>query len=227
MDDSNLKSLKRKLIVRFSLLPVFIGLLTLLPAWTFAFYHVYVYCAVVCIPMIFVLIYFLKKSPEFLERRMKTKEKEKEQKLLVVFSSFIYLSGYMFAGFDHRFGWSKVPFYVVIIADVAVVLGYLFVFLVFKENSYASRVVEVQEGQQVISTGPYGVIRHPMYLGVLVMFLATPIALGSYMAVVPFAFLPVSLVFRIRNEEKVLREELPGYKEYCEKVRYRLIPFVW
>jgi len=128
---------------------------------------------------------------------------------------------------DKRFGWSNVPFELVVAADIVVVLGYGLIFLVFKENSFAGRTIKVEKGQKVISTGPYSIIRHPMYLGVLFMYLATPIALGSYWAILPFLLTIPMLAYRIRNEEKVLGRELKGYMEYCKKVRFHLIPNVW
>jgi protein-S-isoprenylcysteine O-methyltransferase Ste14 len=130
-------------------------------------------------------------------------------------------------GFDKRFGWSDIPVSIVILADIFVLLGYILVFFVFKQNSYASRVVEVEQSQKVVSTGLYGYVRHPMYFGILIMYIPTPIALGSYWGLIPMVTIPFALVLRILNEEKVLRNELPGYKEYCQRTRYRLIPFVW
>jgi len=222
-----LKSIRRKIFIRFSFFPLFIGLFVLLPAGTFLFWEVYAYFAVILIPLAFVISYFLKNDPDFLERRSKMKEKETQQKKIVLLSIPLYLAGFILPGFDHRFGWSDIPVFIVIIADLLVLSSYTYIFLVFKENSYASRVVEVEEAQKVISTGPYSIVRHPMYLGVLVMFLSTPVALRSWWAVIPFAIMPVILVFRIFNEEKVLSEQLPGYTEYCRKVRFRMIPFVW
>ncbi|OHD11376.1 MAG: S-isoprenylcysteine methyltransferase [Spirochaetes bacterium GWD1_27_9] len=222
-----MKKLKIKIIIRLALLPLFIGVVILLPAGTFNFWHVYVYFGVLFIPMIFVIFYFLKKDPKFLERRMKIKEQQKQQKKIIFFSTFIYLLGFILPGFDYRFGWSNIPIIVVITADIIVFFSYIFIIYVFKVNSYASRVIEVDKDQTVISTGPYSIIRHPMYLGVIVMYLATPIALGSYWAIIPFALLPIFLVQRILNEEKILSEQLVGYKEYCKKVKFRIIPFIW
>ena len=227
MTQQEMKGLMQKIIIRFSFIPLFLGLLIILPAGSFNYWQVYVYFAVLVVPMIFVLFYFLKNDPKFLERRTKVNEKEKQQKLISILSAIVFLAGFIITGFDHRFAWSNVPIYIVIIADVIILLGYLIIFFVFKQNSYASRIIEVNENQTVISTGLYGIIRHPMYLGVLIMFLPTPIALGSYWGLIPFSILPVSLVLRILNEEKVLSEQLKGYKEYCKKTRFRLIPFIW
>lgn len=227
MERTELKGLIVKAIIRFSMLPIFVGLLTLLPAGTFNYWQAYLYMAVTALPMIGALIYFLKRDPDFLVRRMKMRERQGAQKAVIIISTLAFLPGYILCGLDIRFGWSNMPVAVAVIGNLSVLLGYLFVLYVFKTNSYASRVVEVQEGQKVITTGPYSVVRHPMYSGILIMYLLTPIALGSYWAVIPFLLLPPLLVVRIVNEEKVLKEGLPGYKEYCEKVRFRLIPFFW
>jgi protein-S-isoprenylcysteine O-methyltransferase Ste14 len=221
------KALKKKIIIRFSMFPLFMALLVLLPAGTLTFWPVYLYCLVLIVPMVYTIRYFLRNDPVFLEKRTRSKEQETQQKTVVIVFSILFLSGFSISGFDHRFGWSSVPAYLIIVANFLVLLGYLLVIRVFMENSYASRVVEIQEDQKVISTGLYGIVRHPMYFGITVMFLATPVALGSYWAIIPFLCLPFILIPRIRNEEKILTERLPGYKEYCEKVRFRMIPFVW
>ncbi len=225
--EREMKSLTKKIIIRFSLVLIILGILVLVPAGTFNYWQVYLYLAIVFIPMIFVMIYFLKNDPGFLERRMKAKEKEKEQVIIQVVFSILFLSGYIIPGFDKRFGWSDVPYFIVIITDIVILLGYLLIFFVFKQNSYASRVVEVDKNQKLISTGLYSMVRHPMYIGVIVMFVPTPVALGSYWGLIPMATIPLALVFRIINEEKVLCKDLPGYKEYCQKTKYRLIPFIW
>ena len=227
MTQQEMKSLIKKIIVRFSFFPVFLGLLILIPAGTFNYWQVYVYFATLVVPMIFVLFYFLKTDPKFLERRTKTKEKEKQQTIVSILSTIVFLAGFIISGLDHRFGWSNVPIYITIATDIIILSGYLIIFFVFKQNSYASNIIEVNENQKIISTGLYGIVRHPMYIGVLIMFIPTPIALGSYWGLIPFALLPVSLILRILNEEKVLSENLKGYKEYCQKTRYRLIPLVW
>ena len=223
----DLQSLKKKLAVRFFLLPLFFFLFLLLPAGTFDFWQLYLYVAVLMGPMIFVVRYFLKNDPEFLVHRLTMKEKERVQKKIISLSAIAYLVGFLLPGLDRRFDWSEIPTAIVLAADVLVMTSYIFVVYVFKHNRYASRVIEVQKNQTVISTGPYSIVRHPMYSGMFIMFFSTPIALGSYWAVIPFALMPLTFFFRILNEEKVLSEQLPGYKEYCEKVRYRLIPYVW
>ena len=198
-----------------------------LPAGTLDYWQAWVYLAIVLVPAAFVISYFLKNDPEFLERRLKTKEKEKEQALVQKFGLIIFLIGFLIPGLDRRFGWSDVPFGFVLAADAIVFLGYALIFLVFKENSYAGRTVRIEKGQKVVSTGLYSIIRHPMYFGTLIMYLASPVALGSYVALPVLALCVPMLVFRILNEEDMLRRELPGYREYCKKVKYRLVPLVW
>ncbi len=198
-----------------------------IPAGTLDYWQAWLYMAVLFFPASFVIIYFLKNDPEFLERRMSYREKEARQKLVQKASAVVFLIGFILPGLDRRFGWSPVPFEYSIAADAIVFMGYLICFIVFRENSYAGRTIQVERGQKVISTGLYSIIRHPMYLGVLILYLATPIALGSYVAAPVFLLMIPILVFRIRNEEEVLRRELPGYPEYCGKVTCRLVPHVW
>jgi len=220
-------ALIRKMIIRFSLVPLFIGICTLLPAGTFNYWQVYLYFSVIVIPMVFVLLYFLKRDPRFLERRAKGTEKVKEQKLIQLINLPVFMAAFIIPALDRRFGWSDIPTEIIIATDAVILGGYIIIFLVFRENSYASRIVEIDKEQKVITTGLYSVVRHPMYLGVLIMYMPTPLALGSYWGLIPMVFLPVSLVFRILNEEKVLSENLEGYKEYCLNTKYRLIPYIW
>ena len=212
-----MKNLIRKIIVRFSLVPIVLMLLILVPAGTLMYWQVYLYISVLVLPMIFVLFYFLNNDPKFLERRTRAQEKEKTQKINQVIFSIIFFLGFVIPGLDKRFGWSDVPTQIVIITDIVILSGYLIIFTVFKQNSYASRIVEVENGQKVISTGLYSIVRHPMYIGVLIMYILTPIALGSYWGLIPMATIPIALIVRIINEEKVLKKELPGYDEYCKK----------
>lgn len=221
------KNLVKKMVIRFSFFPVFLFLLTLLPAGTLNYWQVYVYCFFLLVPMVFVLFYFMKRDPQFLERRTRAKEREEAQKRLQVIFSLIFISGFIISGLDKRFGWSDVSIYISLSADFLMLMGYLLMFFVFKQNSYASRIVEVESDQKVISTGLYGIVRHPMYISVLIMFIPVPIALGSWWGLIPMAVIPFALVLRILNEEDVLKRELPGYREYCQKTRYRLVPFVW
>ncbi|VVC04583.1 Phospholipid methyltransferase [Candidatus Burarchaeum australiense] len=223
-----LAGLKKKMVLIYLAAAVVIGLMFFVPAGTLDYWQAWLYGAVVLIPPIFVLLYFLKKDPEFLEKRMKTKEKENRQRLIIKIALVLFLISFLIPGLDHRYHWSDVPVALVLAADAIILLSYALIFLVFRENHYASRVVEVQKGQKVISTGPYAIIRHPMYLGTMLMYLFTPLALGSYWAVLPFFIMILAVIIpRILNEEEVLRRDLPGYAEYCQKVRYRLIPHVW
>jgi protein-S-isoprenylcysteine O-methyltransferase Ste14 len=220
-------ALIRKLLLRLSFVPLFVIVFTLLPAGTFNYWEVYLYFGVIIIPMLFVFRYFLRKDPMFLERRSRGAEKVKEQKLIQLINLPVFMAAFIVPGLDRRFGWSDVPVEIIIITNVVILGGYLVIFNVFRQNSYASRIVETEKEQKVITTGLYSVVRHPMYVGVLIMYLPTPLALGSYWGLIPMALLPVALVFRILNEEKVLSENLEGYKEYCLKTRYRLIPYIW
>jgi protein-S-isoprenylcysteine O-methyltransferase Ste14 len=222
-----MKNLKAQIFLKFGFAPLVFGLVLGLPAGSFGFWEAWVYMGLLLIPVLLVVLYFMKKDPALLERRMRMKEKERDQSLIVSISSLFILAGFILPGFDFRFGWSEIPVYLVLLADAFVLLGYLLFFVVMKENSFLSRTVEVVEGQKVINTGPYSIVRHPMYTGVLLMYTSTPIALGSWWAMIPFITLPVFLVLRILNEEKVLVRDLPGYEEYRRTVRYRLIPHIW
>lgn len=204
-----------------------IGAMLFVPAGTLEYWQAWVYMEILFALMACVLVYFLARDPEFLERRFQMKEKEAKQKHLQKFSVPIFLIAFLLPGLDQRFGWSHVPTEVVLLGNFFVLLGYVIVFLVFHENSYASRTIRVEKGQKVIHTGPYAIVRHPMYVGMLVFCLATPIALGSYVALLAFLLVIPVIAYRIGNEEVVLRRELKGYTEYCKKVKYRLLPGVW
>lgn len=225
--NAKLSNLKKKVFIRFVMVLIFMGLMLFLPAGTLYYWHAWIYCSVLFIPASFVVHYFLKKDPELLERRMRMREKEEKQKTIIKIAYFLFLIGFIIPGLDHRYHWSNVPVILVIAANAIVLSGYIFVFLVLRENSYASRVIEVEKGQKAITTGPYALVRHPLYLGVLLMYLFTPLALGSYWALIFFLPTIPLIVIRLLNEEEVLLKELPGYKEYCQKTRYHLVPFVW
>lgn len=216
-----------KMAVRAISSIIIIGAILFLPAWTLKYWQAWVYMVILFIPMTFILIYFLKVNREFLVRRMQFKEKEREQSLIVKLTWIPLLLTFLLPGFDVRLGWSNVPTGIVIAADVLVFIGYAIVFLVFRKNSYASRIVEVTENQKVIDSGPYALVRHPMYSGTILMYTLSPLALGSYWAIIPALFIIPLLVMRIFSEEKILSRDLPGYTEYMQKVRWRVIPGIW
>jgi len=201
------------------------GVIIFLPAGSFRFWQAWIWWSGFSALTLFITAYFFKKSPELLSRRMKFKEKETTRKPPAFLN--LYFLCFLIPGLDFRFHWSTVPVWIVIAANAIVFLGYIFIIIVFKENSYASTIIQVEQEQQVIKTGPYAIVRHPMYLGVLFMLLFSPLALGSYWAIIPSLLCIPSLVLRIKSEEKVLLQDLPGYKEYCLKTRYRLIPSIW
>lgn len=201
--------------------------LLFIPAGTLDYWQAWAFMGVLFSCISFILVYFLKNDPKLIERRLRFREKEKEQRSIISLAELILFLGFLVSGLDHRFGWSDVPSELSIAADALVLIGYCLVILVFRVNSYAARTIEVEKGQKVVATGPYSVIRHPMYLGNLIMFLAMPIALGSYVGIVPMLSIIPGIVLRIKNEEEVLLRELEGYREYCKKTKYRLIPFVW
>ena len=219
--------LKKAVAIRFVAALLLLGLIFFLPAWTYKYWQAWVYMLVLFVPMSVLVRYLYKHDPALLERRMRMKERQKTQKVVIPLSFLFFLPAFIIPGFDVRFGWSNVPWVVVIIADIIVVFSYLMIALVFKTNSYASRIVEVEKGQKVITTGPYAVVRHPMYLASLMLYAFSPLALGSYWAMLPVVLLVVLLVARIKGEEKELLENLEGYKEYVMKTKYRLLPGIW
>ena len=222
-----MQKLKVKALKMFGLAPIILGVIFFVPAGSFRFWEAWLYSVVIIIPMIFVVVYFLKNDPQLLESRMKHKEKELQQKKIVIIGNILFFIAMILPGLDYRFGLSDIPAVIVFSSDAMVLAGIFIYFLVLKENSYASRIIEVQEGQKVISTGPYSVVRHPMYSAVCIIYLFTPIALGSYWAIIPMLLIIPIIVLRILNEEETLKKDLPGYTEYVTKTRYRLIPFIW
>ncbi len=219
--------LQKKIVFLAIAAPIILGIFLFIPAGTLNYWQAWAYMCVLLVPAYFVIGYFMKNDPEFLERRLRTKEKETAQQKIIKIGTILFAIGFIMPGLDQRFGWSNVPNEISIIADFFVLIGYVLIIIVFKENSYAGRTIQVDEGQRVIATGPYSIIRHPMYLGTSILYLATPFALGSYYAFPFFAAIIPILLFRIFNEEEVLRKELKGYTNYCTKVKYRLIPYVW
>ena len=212
---------------KFAIGLILVGLLLFLPAGTFAYFGGWLFIGLLFIPMLFLGAVLLIKAPDLLKKRLNHKEKEKTQQGVVALSALLFLGGFVFAGLDYRFGWTEVPVTVVIAASVALLVSYGMYAEVMRENAYLSRTVEVQDGQKVIDTGLYGVVRHPMYLATILLFLSIPLVLGSWISLLFFAFYPVVIVVRIGNEEKVLTAELSGYAEYKNKVKYRLIPYIW
>lgn len=219
--------LLRLAATRFILAIVVVFAILFLPAGTLVYWEAWVWLGVLFIPVLFTGTYLYRNNPELLERRMRTREKQAEQKRIVWLSSLYLLVVFLLPGLDHRFSWSDVPAPGVILADLLVLAGYGFLFLVFKENRYASRVIEVEKEQQVVTTGVYALVRHPMYLGVCLMYIFSPLALGSYWATAPALLIIPLLMARIRNEEIVLARELKGYPDYMKQTKYRLIPGIW
>lgn len=203
------------------------GLLLFLPAGTLRYWNAWLLLAVLFVPMLLLGAVLLVKAPDLLRKRLNHRERETEQRKVVALSGLMFLAGFVAAGLDFRYGWSCVPEWLTVTAAALFLLGYGLYAEVMRENAWLSRTVEVQEGQRVIDTGLYGMVRHPMYAASILMFLAMPVVLGSVVSLVIFLSYPVVIVFRIRNEEQVLEEGLPGYMDYQRKVRYRLIPFVW
>jgi protein-S-isoprenylcysteine O-methyltransferase Ste14 len=219
--------LMKMVVVRWVGATLFLVAIFFLPAGTWNYWQAWAYIVVMVVPAGFALAFLMKKDPALLERRMRTREREPQQRLIIGLSLVWFILVFLMPGFDRRFGWSNVPAWAVIAADVLIFVAYVFICRVFWENRYASRVVEVEQGQKVISSGPYALIRHPMYAGIIPMYLLTPLALGSYWVLIPALLIVPILVARIRNEEAVLVRELNGYAEYMQKVRYRLIPGMW
>lgn len=204
-----------------------LALLLFLPAWTLHYPQAWLFLGILFIPMILVGIVLFVKSPELLEKRLDAKEAESEQRTVVALSGLMFLAAFILAGLSFRFGWLMLPFPVSIAAAVVFLAGYAMYAEVLRENTYLSRTIEVQEDQKVIDTGLYGVVRHPMYLATVILFLSMPLILGSVISFLIMLFYIPIIAKRIRNEEQVLEEGLPGYPEYKEKVKNRLIPFLW
>ena len=221
------KGLCKQAITKYLTGVLCVGLLVFLPAGTLAFYNGWLLMSVVCVPILLVGIMMLVKSPALLKKRLRAKEIQKEQDLVVKLSGLMFLIGFIVAGLNYRFGWHMLPKGVSLAAAAVFLAAYLLYAEIMRENAYLSRTIEVQEGQQVIDTGLYGIVRHPMYSATLLLFLSMPLILGSVHAFVIFLVYPLLIARRIRFEELLLAEELEGYRAYQEKVRYRLIPFIW
>ena len=214
-------------IVKFVFGLLLIGAMLFLPAQTFNYPGAWLFIGVLFIPVIIMGVVLYIKAPALLEKRLSNKEKQKAQKGVIALSGLMFPASFVVSALDFRFGWSYTPDFVVIAAAVLFVAGYGMFAEVMRENAYLSRTVEVQEGQRVVSSGLYGVVRHPMYLATLLMFPTMPLILGSLYGLIPMAIYPILIAVRILDEERLLTKELPGYAEYRKTVRYRLIPFVW
>ena len=204
-----------------------VGLLIFLPAGTLDFSKGWLLMGLLFGPMFVAGLVMLAKSPAFLEKRLDVKEKRSAQQGVVKLSGLMFIVGFVVAGLDFRFGWSQMPKAVTVAAAVLFLLAYLLYAEVMRENAYLSRTIQVEEGQTVVSTGLYGIVRHPMYMATLLLFLVMPLVLGSWWALIPFAFYPAIIISRLKDEEELLTRELAGYEEYKEKVKYRIIPFIW
>ena len=214
-------------LVKFALGFLLTGLLIFLPAGTLRFWNGWLLMAVLFIPMFLAGCVMLVKAPALLRRRLNAKEREAEQKGVIAWSGLLFVAAFLLAGFGYRFGWPMLPRWACLVFAGVFLLGYALFAEVLRENEYLSRTVEVQAGQRVVDSGLYGVVRHPMYLATLLLFLSMPLILGSvYAFAVMLGYLPL-IAARIRGEEALLERELAGYREYKEKVRYRLIPGIW
>ena len=206
---------------------ILVGLLIFLPAGSLQYNKGWLLMGLLFVPMLIAGFVMLFKAPALLEKRLDVKEKQKTQKGVVGFSGLMFVAGFVVAGLDFRFGWSHMPRPVTVAASFLFLVAYGLYALVLRVNAYLSRTVKVEEGQTVVDTGLYGIVRHPMYSATILLFLMIPLILGSWYALIVFAFYPVIIVLRLKDEEALLTRELPGYEAYKQKVKYRLIPFIW
>ena len=214
-------------IIKFSLGLVLVGALLFIPANTFDYWNAWLFIGLLFIPMFIVGIIMMIKKPDLLEKRLNAKEKEMTQKIVVAFSGLMFILGFVVAGLNYRYEWVVMPNVVVIVASAFFIIAYILYAEVLRENEYLSRTIEVQDNQKVIDTGLYGIVRHPMYAVTVVLFLSMPLVLGSLISFAIFLIYPVIIAKRIKNEESVLEKDLEGYIEYKEKVKYKMIPFIW
>ena len=214
-------------LTKFVIGLLLVAALVFLPAGTMNFVGGWLFLTVLFVPIFLLGIVLLIKSPDLLKKRLDSKEKQSTQKGVVALSGLMFLGGFVLAGLDCRFGWSSVPLWVTITATMLFVISYALYAEVMRENAYLSRTIKVEENQKVVSTGLYGIVRHPMYSVTILMFLMIPLILGSWYALIVFAIYPILMAIRVIDEEKLLIKELDGYIEYKQKVKYRLIPFVW
>lgn len=214
-------------LIKFSLGTILVGLLIFLPAGTFSYFNGWLLMDILFIPMFCAGIVMMFKNPELLKTRLDAKEKQKEQSLVVKLSGLMFLAGFIVAGLGFRFNWFVLPKSISIGAAVVFLIAYALYAEALRENTYLSRTIEVQENQKVIDTGLYGIVRHPMYSVTLLLFLSMPLVLGSIYSFIIFLVYPIIIAKRIKHEEEFLEKELLGYSEYKQKVKYRLIPFIW
>ena len=214
-------------IIKFVLGFIIVGALLFIPAGTIRYWNAWLFIGILFIPMFIAGIVLIIKNPELLKKRLNAKETEKDQKLVILFSGIMFIAGFIVAGLNYRYDWFVLPNIVVIIALVIFLISYILYAEVLRENTYLSRTIEVQENQKVIDTGLYGIVRHPMYMTTILLFLSMPLILGSIFSFVIFLVYPLIIAKRIKNEEEVLEKDLQGYTEYKEKVKYKIIPFIW
>ena len=214
-------------LVKFFCGLLMVALLIFLPAGTLAYGGGWLLVGLLFGPMFIAGLVMLRKSPEFLKKRLDGKEKQATQKGVVALSGLMFIAGFVVAGLDYRFGWSNMPVPVTVVASVLFLAAYVLYAEVMQENAYLSRTIKVEEGQKVVDTGLYGIVRHPMYMATLLLFIMIPIVLGSWYALIPFAFYPAIIIARLKDEEELLTKDLPGYAEYKQKVKYRILPFIW
>ena len=214
-------------LVKLILGIVLVGLLVFLPAGTLEYTGGWLFMGLLFVPMLILGIVLFIKSPELLKRRLDSKEKTSSQKGVVKLSGLVFTVGFVISGLDFRFSYSRMPLWITVTTSVLFIGSYILYAEVMRENAYLSRTVKVEEGQKVIDTGLYGIVRHPMYIATVIMFLMIPLILGSWCGAIVFLSYPAIIIFRISEEEKLLEKELEGYAEYKKKVKYRLIPFIY
>ena len=214
-------------ILKFTLGVLLVGMLLFLPAGTFFFPGGWLFMGILFVPMFLAGIVMMGKNPALLKSRLNAKEKAREQSMVIKLSGLMFILGFVLAGLGYRLGWYMLPPAVSLVAAILFLVAYLLYAEVMRENAYLSRTIEVQEGQRVIDTGLYGIVRHPMYAATLLLFLSIPLVLGSLYAFAAFLVYPFLIAIRIRGEEELLERELAGYAAYKKKVKYRLIPFIW
>ena len=214
-------------ITKFILGVLIIGLLLFIPANTINYWNGWLFMGILFIPMFIAGIVMMIKSHDLLRKRLNAKEKENEQKQVILFSGLMFLAGFIIAGLNYRYNWIILPNSVVYISTIIFIVAYILYAEVLRENTYLSRTIEVQENQKVVDTGLYGIVRHPMYAATILLFLSMPLVLGSIISFVIFLVYPFIISKRIKNEEEILEKELEGYSEYKNKVKYKIIPFIW